>query len=346
MRRLSISVVWICGLLVGCSSDGGSSSESLLDPASTSPTATAQPTTNAPTTIAPTTIAPTTIAPVSTELLEPTLAGDAAFLGPLQTVPVGELTMAFRQFGAGPDLVMIAGEGSPMDSWPVTMLAALADSYRVTIYDNRDLGSTTDTTTPFTLPDLADDVAGLIESLALDRPAVFGWSTGGEIGLLLAVQHPDVLSALVVSGATAGGPLIVGPEASIAACLNDEALPCDLLSMLFSATPEGDAAKTTFAVDYGKVPHPTSAPDAMRKYIDAEKAFGTAPAPPLSSIAVPTMVMNGDLDPLVPVANAPIIADQIGPGTRLETDPSGSHAWFFEHLDRFLELMADFLGTA
>jgi hypothetical protein len=75
-------------------------------------------------------------------------------------VPVGELDIAFRQFGAGPDLLLIAGQASAMNTWPIATLTELAEDHRVTIYDSRDLGSTTDTTGAFTLADLADDADG------------------------------------------------------------------------------------------------------------------------------------------------------------------------------------------
>jgi len=110
---------------------------------------------------------------------------------------------------------MIAGQTAPMSIWPASTLAALAGHFHVTMYDNRDLGNTTDTSGPFALADLADDAAGVITALGLDRPAVFGWSMGGEIGLLLAVRHPDGLSSLAISGATLGGPNTVLPAPSI-----------------------------------------------------------------------------------------------------------------------------------
>ena len=131
-----------------------------------------------------------------TTVADSTLEGDVAFLGPIATVPVGDVTMGFRRFGAGPDLLLICGQASSMSVWPATLLRALSQHHRVTIYDNRDLGSSTDSAGAFTLADLADDAAGLIAAVGLDHPAVVGWSTGGEIGLLLASRHPDALTSL------------------------------------------------------------------------------------------------------------------------------------------------------
>jgi pimeloyl-ACP methyl ester carboxylesterase len=281
--------------------------------------------------------------PESKELPGTTLTGDVAFLGPIRTVPVGGLTMAFRQFGQGPDLLMIAGQASGMSVWPRTTLAALAERHRVTIYDNRDLGATATTTKAFTLPDLADDAAGLIAALGLSHPAVFGWSTGGEIGLLLAVRHRDVLSSLAVTGATPGGPKSVLPPPEIIE-LFASATPdtTKLLDVLFS--PSGAAAQGAFIVDYAKVPQPTLTADAAAKYDAAEREYWRTPEPDLGSIKVPVLVMNGSDDYAVPPANANYIAGRIGPKATLELDAVGRHAWFIEHPDHFEKALSSFLG--
>jgi pimeloyl-ACP methyl ester carboxylesterase len=279
-----------------------------------------------------------------TEIPNSALEGDAAFLGPIYTVPVGDLTMAYRQFGAGRDLVLIAGQASPMSVWPASLLAALAEHARVTVFDNRDLGYTTATTTPFTLEDLADDVSGLIGALELDRPDVLGWSTGGEIGLLLAVRHPENVSSLAITGATPGGPQSVLPPPELIECFASDTPSCNLLDVLFSDSPSGVDATARFAADYVKLgPQPPTVAGTGAKYDQAERAYWSGTEPDLDAIAVPVLVMNGGSDPAVPPSNAQYIAGRIGDNATLEIDPNGLHAWFFEHQDRFLQLMTQFL---
>lgn len=281
--------------------------------------------------------------PVPTEVPGSLLAGNVAFLGPIYTVPVGDITMAYRQFGTGPDLLLINGQGAGMSVWPLATLGALAANHRVTIYDNRDLGDTTHTTAPFTLVDLADDASRLIGALGLDHPGVFGWSTGGEIGLLLAVNHPDALSALAITGATPGGPHTVQPTPDINE-LFASANPDlgKLFDVLFS--PSGDDAKAAFVDGIVKVPQPANSPDAAAKYDAAERAFWAAAEPALDTIRIPVLVMNGDADYAVPSANASYIAERIGSNAKLELDPGGRHGWFIEHPDHFITAITTFLG--
>lgn len=279
-------------------------------------------------------LAPTKVVPHTA------LTGAVAFMGPVRTVAVGRYSMAFRQFGSGPDLLMIAGQASSMSVWPYSTLAALAAHHRVTIYDNRDLGNTTGPDRPFTLPDLADDAATLITALGLHHPAVFGWSTGGEIGLLLAIRHPGVVSALAITGATPGGPNTVQPAPAVNALFaeSDPSVP-KMFDVLFVSAK----AKSRYLAEIIKLPQLAGAADATARYNVAEQAYFDAPEPDLGSIKIPVLVMNGAADYAVPPANARYIAKRLGSNAKLALDPGGRHAWFFEHAAHFQALMTAFL---
>src|SRR6185437_5536786 len=94
-----------------------------------------------------------------------TLAGAGAFEGPVYTVPVDGIEIGYRQFGHGPDLVMVQGDTAPMSLW----MPYLARHFRVTIFDSRGVGYTSDDLSrPITVPLMARDTGGLIEAL--------GWS--------------------------------------------------------------------------------------------------------------------------------------------------------------------------
>jgi len=273
------------------------------------------------------------------------LPGDVAFLGPVRTVEVGKVTMAFRQFGTGPDLLLVGGQAAPMSLWPATLLRELAAHHQVTIYDNRGLGKTKAPTPHFTLPDLSDDAAGLITALGLRRPEVFGWSTGGEIGLLLASRHPGSLSKLAITGATPGGAKSVLPPPEIVALFADpNPDTTKLLDVLFSPSADGKAAQDAFLADYVQVPQTTVTPEVYEAYDEAEHAYWEAPEPDWRKVKVPVLVTNGADDHAVPPANARYIARRLGPRARLELDPGGRHAWFLEHPEHFGSSVLAFFG--
>jgi pimeloyl-ACP methyl ester carboxylesterase len=112
---------------------------------------------------------------------------------------------------------------------------------------------------------------------------------------------------------------------------------------LFSATPAGTEATAHFIENLRMVPQEPMVPGTATKYDRAERAFYSGDEPDLGAIAVPVMVMNGEADPVTPLANARYIAERIGDNAWLEIDPGTRHGWFIEHPDRFLELMTDFL---
>jgi hypothetical protein len=128
------------------------------------------------------------------------LPGAGAFEGPVRTLAVNGIEIGYRQFGRGPDLLMVTGDTAPMSLWLPYLLQPLARRFTVTIFDNRGVGYTTDDLSrPITVPLMARDTSGLIEALGLVKPTLVGWSMGGEIGLTLAEQEPSMLGALVTT---------------------------------------------------------------------------------------------------------------------------------------------------
>ena len=273
------------------------------------------------------------------------LTGAGAFEGPVRQVPVNGIRIGYRQFGAGPDLVMVIGYSSSMSLWTVDLLTGLARHFRVTIFDNRGVGYTTDDLAqPITVPLMAEDTAGLIRALGLRSPMLLGWSMGGEIGLTVAAMHPGVLSRLVTTGGNAGSPHAVQPSPAIIRVLNDpHATPGQFLDLLFP--PTAGPAKQAFAQQYLLVPQQMAGPVTLRRQYDAETAFaaylGTWDA--LPRIRIPVLVTNGTEDVVVPPANAVLLQQQIKNAT-LDMFGGAGHGMLFQDANRFVTLVSAFAG--
>lgn len=112
---------------------------------------------------------------------------------------VGAIELCYEKKGEGQPLILIHGNGEDHTIFDAIMEPLSAD-FTVYALDSRGHGDSTPVDT-FDYSEMAEDVRGFIKALGLKRPAVYGFSDGGIIGLLVASQHPDLLSRLMVSGA-------------------------------------------------------------------------------------------------------------------------------------------------
>jgi pimeloyl-ACP methyl ester carboxylesterase len=137
---------------------------------------------------------------------------------------VGDVELCYETFGdpADPAVLLVMGLGTQMIAWHEDFCAALADrGFFVIRYDNRDAGRSThfDHVRPptmaeilrrrprrpaYRLHDMADDGAGLLKGLGIDRAHVVGASMGGMIAQMLAARHPDRVLSLVSIMSTTG----------------------------------------------------------------------------------------------------------------------------------------------
>jgi pimeloyl-ACP methyl ester carboxylesterase len=275
-------------------------------------------------------------------------AGTAAFLGPVRRVRAGGITIGYRQFGSGPPLLLIAGEASSMVEWGPFLPRRLSRYFRVTMFDNRGIGYSTDQSArPLTIELMADDSAQLLDALGIRKAVIVGWSTGGEIALTMAVRHPGKLSALVSSGGTAGGPTAVQPSAHTKAAFRSSGLSAasGLLGSLFPAPAR--AAAVAYVAGLLAIPPEKVSRQISRRQAQAEIRFArtTATYDGLPGIRVPTLVTGGALDGLVPPANARLIAARI-PHARLVIFAGAAHMMMFQDMDRFVRLVEELAAAA
>ena len=216
----------------------------------------------------------------------------------------------------------------------------LAAHFRVTEFDNRGVGWSTDQPSrPLTIELMADDTARLIGVLGLRKPVVVGWSTGGEIALTMAVRHPGAAGALVLSGATAGGPTSLSPDFAGSGASRPRSFDVgNLLDTLFPASARADAL--TYAAGLLAIPTETISRRILRRQGQAEiryaKTYATLHG--LPHIHIPTLVTAGGQDRMVPPANARQIARGI-PGARLAIFADAAHMMMFQDSARFVRLV-------
>jgi pimeloyl-ACP methyl ester carboxylesterase len=301
----------------------------------------------AATAAARTTVAPDDVVGQAAPKLVPhsKLPGAGAFEGPVYRLAVDGIEIGYRQFGHGPDLIMVQGDTAPMSLWMPYLLHPLAKSFRVTIFDNRGVGYTTDDLSkPITVPLMARDTGELIEGLGLQKPTLVGWSMGGEIGLTLAEQKPALLGALVTTGGDAGSAHTVPPPPGLIRKLaNPKAGINVFLELLFPATAAGGAATARFVHGVESIPQEKVSPRTLKRQEAAEAGFleYTGTWRGLPGITTPTLLTNGALDPGVPAVNARRMHARI-PGSSLSIYAGAAHGMLFQDAERFAAQIAKF----
>lgn len=263
----------------------------------------------------------------------------------MPNVRANGITIEYEEFGR-PDstpLLLIMGLGAQMVMWHESLCGQFADrGFRVIRFDNRDVGLSTkfheacpnpaqliaevfqgrSVEPPYSLDDMAQDAAGLLQALGIPAAHVVGASMGGMIAQVLAIQHPQRVLTLTSIMSSTGNPTLPQPEP-------------DVLRLLMQTPP----AERQGAIEHGmrmwRALHgPGFAFDEVRIREVVELAYDRDPDPEgtarqllailttasrkdaLASLAIPSLVIHGDADPLVPIAAGYDTAEAI-PGARM-----------------------------
>ncbi|MEO6029340.1 MAG: alpha/beta fold hydrolase, partial [Candidatus Binatia bacterium] len=276
----------------------------------------------------------------------------------MSTVTVGDVELFYEEHGNGDPLLLVMGLAADSTAW-LFQLPAFSERYRTIVFDNRGVGRSSKPVGPYTIRQMADDAAGLLAALGIDRAHVVGVSMGGMIAQELALQHPERVRSLVLactypepdeevrlgrasSMAQLGGTVDASGAASIdMATLDPMMIFSTLLPKVFSPTFLQNQLPTLMQLFGGALQWGFSI-EAIMAQVDAVMSHQTTDR--LRHVTAPTLVLTGDADLLIPPANSDVIAKEI-PGAQLVKIPGGTHGFNFETPDLFNKAVLDFLAA-
>ncbi len=245
--------------------------------------------------------------------------------------------------GAGEPLLLITGLSGSHASWGEPFLSLLEPELDLIAYDHRGIAGSTPASGSFTIADLAADAAGLLDALGIESAHVLGISMGGMIAQELALAHPGRIRTLTLGCTYPGGPgskltdgavvqrLMAGFGAGDAEALLRMSFAANV-SPAYAATP---GTWDSFVAAALAVPAPIPVLFEQLRATAAHDAQSR-----LASIAAPTLVIHGELDEMLDVANGELIA-QLIPGARLEVFPGVGHLFWLEEPTRSAELVLE-----
>lgn len=124
---------------------------------------------------------------------------------PAKKVHVGDIDIAYKTFGNGEPILLISSGSSGLDSWDPSILTSLSSNHTVIVFDSRGVGNTTTGSKPYTMQQLANDTAGLMDALKIQRANVLGHSLGSYVSQQLTITYPEKVDRLILVSSSCGG---------------------------------------------------------------------------------------------------------------------------------------------
>ena len=258
---------------------------------------------------------------------------------------VGPESFHVEVHGDGPPLLLIQGLGYAVWAWR-GQIPALARRRRVIAFDNRGAGRSFKPPGPYSIELLADDAASVLRAHANEPAHVLGISMGGYVAQMLALRHPELVRSLVLGMTSAGGEGATPvPEETASIWLAHAGKPPEeyarATAWLSFAPGWPDEHRDEYEdILRARLEHPTP-PDAWRAQFEACNVFFARSAP-VEKLRVPTLVVHGDADRVVPVENGRVLARRI-PGARYVELAGRGHVAFLEAPTEFNAVVESFL---
>src|SRR5471032_395229 len=234
--------------------------------------------------------------------------------------------------GAGDPLLMIMGLGATREWWD-RITPTLAARYRTILFDNRGVGRSDVPPGPYSIPGMADDAAAVMDAAGVASAHVFGASMGGMIAQELALHHPSRVRSLILGCTACGGRQVVPATREVGAALaarttmtREEAMWA-MVPYIFDASTPRDVVAADLAI---RLTSPVTN-DGYFAQLQGIRAWSGS-YDRLAGLTMPTLVIHGETDQLVPPENGRIVAKAI-PGSRLLMIPHASHIFFTDQFE-------------
>jgi pimeloyl-ACP methyl ester carboxylesterase len=266
----------------------------------------------------------------------------------MPTTQANGINIYYEIAGDGDPILLISGLGYGLWQWH-KMVGRLAEHFKVITFDNRGAGGTDKPPGAYTAKMLADDTAGLLDAIGIEKAIVMGHSMGGYVAQELALSYPEKVYKLVLASTNFGGPNHIPISQEVLAILLD---------------PSGDpvervrrGAKVAFAPGFAET-HPElldeiiayrfSNPIPAEAYqsqlqvglglLSLEACF----EPRLKNLQAPTFILFGEYDETVPVGNADLLGKAI-PNSTVHILPAVGHLFPLEAPDLAVETLVKLL---
>jgi len=240
-------------------------------------------------------------------------------------VDAGRVHTYYEVTGTGEPLILLHGGFCTVETCDA-QTPALAENYQVYVPERRGHGRTPDVKGPITYENMARDTIAFMEAVGVSSAHLVGWSDGANVGLLVALERPDLVRKLVFMGSVVNHEGYRREWDPALVDLSLEAMPPMFEQMYAAVSPDGP---DHFGVIFDKLKSTWQAEPSMQ--LDE-----------LSRVAAPTLVLAAD-DDVVTIEHAAAMQRAL-PDAQLAVVPGTSHALPMEKPEIVNRLIVDFLA--
>ena len=269
---------------------------------------------------------------------------------PTRTIDVDGVPFAYRELGPadGVPVVFLHHLMAVLDEWDPRVIDGIAAHHRVIAFDNRGVGATGGSV-PDTIEEMGRDAVAFIKAMGLEQVDLLGFSMGGGVAQMVALQAPELVRRIILAGTGPRGAgdldkmnkIVLGAYAKAALTLQDART-----FLFFPRDAEGKQAAKDY---FPRLKERTHGRDkkislqARLAQVKAIRAAGVHEPDDLSLITHPVFIANGDHDLMVASSHSADMARRI-PNSRLTIYPNSGHGGIFQHHREFVAEALEFLG--
>jgi len=261
------------------------------------------------------------------------------------------LKLRYEIRGSGDPLALIMGFSGSSRGWGEPFLSGIEKRYRTILIDNRGTGESDKPDAAWTMTDMANDIAAVLDHAKMPRAHIYGISMGGMIAQEFALKHASRVRGLVL-GCTACGMQHSAPNdpENVAKLMPDPKLSAEeqarrafsvACGTPFLNSKHGQDFINQQIADMGK--YPVTPMHTYARQFGAIQGWDSYEQ--LGQIKAPTLIIHGDDDRLLPHANAEILHKQI-PGSKVHILKGIGHMFFWEAPEESVRVPADFVASA
>jgi pimeloyl-ACP methyl ester carboxylesterase len=268
---------------------------------------------------------------------------------PTQKAKVDDIEIEYKILGNTNDskpLIFLPGLRVTMDMWEPAILRELVQSnHSVIVYNNRGTGNSSVGTKEYSISQVANDAAGLLDALNIEKADFLGWSMGSYIAEELALVHQNKVNSLILYGSGPGGDKAIPSSPELMQTLSNvsgtpEEQARQILSYFF---PQSWLQNNPDYINHFPLLKSTVSPETTQKQAEAiikwNGIYNSS-----SQIVQPTLVLVGTEDVITTPKAALLLVEKI-PLLWLVQLKDAGHGWMYQYPEKFSRVIQTFLDV-